>query len=186
MTNFIYEQMIDDLSICDDIIAYHKVSPKIKGAIFRNGETIVDKNTKDAEEVFFEINPVLYTRYMDSLRKVVSGYILKFPYSDHGGEWRVNGKTNIQHYKPNGGYYEWHTERQNATYPEVTRHLVFMTYLNDITDAGETEFFHQKIKVKPKKGLTLIWPADWTHYHRGIPSPTQEKYIVTGWFNYVT
>ena len=57
-----------------------------------------------------------------------------------------------------------------------------MTYLNDVIDRGETEFFHQKIKVKPKKGLTLIWPVDWTFYHRGIPSPTQEKYIITGWY----
>jgi hypothetical protein len=60
-----------------------------------------------------------------------------------------------------------------------------MTYLNDITDEGETEFFHQQIKIQPRKGLTLIWPADWTYTHRGITSPTQDKYIITGWFNYV-
>jgi hypothetical protein len=65
-----------------------------------------------------------------------------------------------------------------------SRHLVFMTYLNDVTDGGETEFFYQKLKVKPEKGLTLIWGADWTFTHRGITSPTQTKYIVTGWFNY--
>ena len=59
-----------------------------------------------------------------------------------------------------------------------------MTYLNDVTHKGETEFFHQKIKIKPEKGLTLIWPTDWTFTHRGIPSPTEEKYIVTGWFEY--
>ena len=37
------------------------------------------------------------------------------------------------------------------------------------------------IKLKPKKGLTVIWPAEWTHTHRGIASMTQDKYIVTGW-----
>ena len=60
-----------------------------------------------------------------------------------------------------------------------------MTYLNDVSDHGETEWFHQKLKVKPKKGLTVIWPADWTFTHRGISSPTQRKIIVTGWFSYV-
>ena len=59
-----------------------------------------------------------------------------------------------------------------------------MTYLNDVTDAGETEFFYQKVKIKPKKGLTVIWPADWTFVHRGNITPTQDKYIITGWFNY--
>ena len=60
-----------------------------------------------------------------------------------------------------------------------------MTYLNDVEDKGETEFVLQNLKVKAEKGKTLIWPADWTHTHRGIISPTQEKYIVTGWFNFM-
>jgi len=59
-----------------------------------------------------------------------------------------------------------------------------MTYLNDISDEGETEFLYQKIKVKPEKGLTLIWPTDWTHTHRGIPSQTETKYIATGWYRF--
>ncbi len=50
--------------------------------------------------------------------------------------------------------------------------------------AGGTEFCHQNLIVQPKKGLTLIWPADWTFTHRGVPSPTQEKIITTGWFNF--
>ena len=60
-----------------------------------------------------------------------------------------------------------------------------MTYLNDVTDAGETEFYYQKIKVKPEKGLTLIWPSEWPWTHRGLTSKTQIKYIATGWFCYV-
>jgi hypothetical protein len=55
-----------------------------------------------------------------------------------------------------------------------------------VTDQGETEFYHQNIKIKPEKGLTIIWPADWTFTHRGLPSLTQEKFVVTGWFSYVS
>ena len=51
-------------------------------------------------------------------------------------------------------------------------------------DQGGTEFYYQNMTIQPKKGLTVIWPADWTHTHRGIVSPTQEKYIITGWFSY--
>ena len=32
-----------------------------------------------------------------------------------------------------------------------------------------------------KRGVTLIWPAPWTHTHRGQISLTHEKTIVTGW-----
>ena len=57
-----------------------------------------------------------------------------------------------------------------------------MTYLNNVSDEGETEFLYQQVKHKPEIGKTLIWPSDFTHYHRGIPSQSQEKYIITGWF----
>ena len=66
----------------------------------------------------------------------------------------------------------------------ATRHLVFMTYLNTVTDGGETEWFHQQIKIQPRKGLTVMWPVDWTHVHRGVPSKTQTKYVTTGWYTY--
>ena len=66
----------------------------------------------------------------------------------------------------------------------ATRHLVFMTYLNTVNDGGETEWFHQQIKIQPRKGLTVMWPVDWTHVHRGVPSKTETKYITTGWYTY--
>jgi hypothetical protein len=59
-----------------------------------------------------------------------------------------------------------------------------MTYLNNVTDGGETEWYHQDLKIQPQKGLTVIWPADWCFVHRGNITPTQDKYIITGWFNY--
>ena len=61
-----------------------------------------------------------------------------------------------------------------------------MTYLNDVVDGGETEWYYQNIKIKPVKGLTVIWPTDWTYTHRGLTSPTQTKYIATGWFNFLS
>ena len=46
-------------------------------------------------------------------------------------------------------------------------------------------FLYQEKKLQPKKGLTAIWPTDFTHTHRGIISPTETKITITGWFNYV-
>ena len=60
----------------------------------------------------------------------------------------------------------------------------YRKYLNDVEDGG-TEFKYQNIISPAKKGLTLIWPAYWTHTHRGVVSKTKEKTIVTGWLNYV-
>jgi hypothetical protein len=58
-----------------------------------------------------------------------------------------------------------------------------MTYLNTVEDGGGTSFFYQRVTLKAEKGLTLIWPVEWTHTHKGEVSETEEKYIVTGWFS---
>jgi hypothetical protein len=58
-----------------------------------------------------------------------------------------------------------------------------MTYLNDVPNGG-TEFLYQNIKLPAIKGLTTIWPAYWTHTHKGQISKEHEKYIATGWFQF--
>tara|TARA_R110002020_G_scaffold233112_1_gene444871 strand:- start:1026 stop:1292 length:267 start_codon:yes stop_codon:yes gene_type:complete len=83
-------------------------------------------------------------------------------------------------FPPLGGYKEIHHERRTAQ--KSRRQLVYMLYLNDVTDGGGTEFINQDIKTQAKKGNLVIWPSDFTHRHRGIVSPTQTKYIATGWF----
>ncbi len=58
-----------------------------------------------------------------------------------------------------------------------------MVKSNDMTDRGETEFLYQHHFEEPKQGKLVIWPSDWMYTHRGVSSPTQTKYILTGWFN---
>ena len=88
--------------------------------------------------------------------------------------------ANIQYYAPGGGYFSEHCERTSKM---ENRCLVWMTYLNSVPNAG-TNFKYQKLTTPAEKGLTLIWPTDFTHTHRGQISKTHEKYIITGWFNF--
>ena len=59
-----------------------------------------------------------------------------------------------------------------------------MSYLNDVDDRGTTDFDYYGLKIKPEKGKTLIWPAEWTHAHTGSILKSGSKYIITGWFNF--
>ena len=63
------------------------------------------------------------------------------------------------------------------------RVLAWMTYLNDVEDGGSTSFHHYDLDVKPEKGKTLIWPADWTHADSGKVLNSGTKYIITGWMH---
>jgi len=40
------------------------------------------------------------------------------------------------------------------------------------------------MRVKPKQGTLLIWPAAFTHTHRGNPPLSNVKYITTGWIEF--
>ena len=183
LDNFIGGWYADDTRFCDEIVDYFEASDKFQGYVVVNDNVHVDKNHKDSLEVFLNNNPSLLFKYHDNLKQALSEYIKKYPVCNNYCAFGDVEHTKIQKYPPNGGYYQWHTERCSDMPTIASRHLVFMTYLNDITIDGETEFWHQKIKVKPEKGLTLIWGSDWTFTHRGLPSP-QEKYIVTGWLSF--
>ena len=58
-----------------------------------------------------------------------------------------------------------------------------MTYLTD-TKNGGTEFTYLNWKAPCKKGLTLIWPAEWTPAHKGNILSEGSKYIITGWITF--
>ena len=85
---------------------------------------------------------------------------------------------------PSEGYFVYHCENSGPEKDIVNRVLAWMIYLNDVTDGGHTEFLNQKKKYQPRTGDVLIWPAYFTHTHRGITSKSQTKYIATGWFNF--
>lgn len=181
MESFIHQEYIQDLSLCDELIDYFENSPnKVVGA--RNGG--VDKTKKDSTDCAVEYGSPIWVRYKEQLQNVANSYMEKFPYCNNYSAWCINTNIQVQKYLPGQGYHVWHCERGGIDHPFVTRHLVFMTYLNDVTEGGGTQFFHQNIITPARKGLTVIWPADWTHTHKGEVSYTQTKYIITGWFNY--
>ena len=177
--NFIYTFYLDDLSICDSLIEHFKKSNSKNIGVTSAGEGKGLKDSIDLEIDPSDQNPLIqkYIRY--HIYNALKDYYKI--YSKLCGDVRVEEKFNIQYYLPKGGYFAWHNERSSHR----NRALVFMTYLNDVTDGGETEWFYQDVKIQPKKGLSVIWPTDFTHTHRGVVSPTQEKYIITGWLNFL-
>jgi hypothetical protein len=89
----------------------------------------------------------------------------------------------LQKTPPRGGFHHWHCEA--ADLETSNRVLVWTIYLNDVPDGeGETEFLWQGVKIKPKAGTCSIWPAAFTHVHRGNPVYSCDKYIATGWYTY--
>ena len=85
----------------------------------------------------------------------------------------------VQKTRPHQGYHAWHSE--DGSLGCNRRILATMMFLNDVDDGGETEFLYQSLRYKPKRGQFMIWPAGFTHVHRGNPPLSGEKYISTSW-----
>ena len=123
--------------------------------------------------------------YTDAIKSAFEAYKKEYEWSDiMTVPWSFFPPFNIQRYDPGDAYNPTHIEEGGPRKGKIQRKLAFTTYLNDINEGGETEFILQGIKVKPKKGLTIIWPAGWTHPHHGIPALNEVKYIATGWAGY--
>ena len=164
------------------------VRPEVKDSVDVCVGSDVIYNPKTIDIKHSELVKIIHNYYLE-LSKTFNVYAMELGLHDKSIEGtmentmpiaNINEGFNIQHYKPGEGYYAWHTER---TCQKQNREYVFMTYLNDVPDGG-TEFYYQEITAEAKKGKTLIWPAHYTHIHRGQISKTSEKYIATGWLSY--
>ena len=178
--NFILGFQIDDDNLLDGLIDYHKNNHEYK---YKSEQTTHDIETKASTDVNIQFvsNNKFIKEYTNHLIGGLKAYHQK--YKHFNPELCIQEGFNIQHYGPGQGYKRWHNER--GEYQINQRALVFMTYLNDVPDGGGTEFaYYPELKIKAKKGLSLLWPTDFTHTHRGIISQ-HEKYIITGWFHHL-
>ena len=189
--NFIETYQMKNLDWIDPVIDFfEKSDKKIKGRI--GGPDNIEEDLKISTDL-----PLYENYFDDSIKKCIDTYLIeldnclkqylkKYKFVNESYRFHVHYPINMQRYLPKEGYFKWHFERSGPNIPGHSsgdRVLVYMTYLNDVIKlGGETEWYYQNYKVKPKRGLTVIWPTDFTHTHRGIPTVEEKKYIFTGWY----
>jgi hypothetical protein len=193
--NFLDETFIHGVYIpeyvCDNLIDYFEQNSlkQKNGRVYSNGTSKGKEKFKFKKSKDIYLNPFEnvedekdLSEYLQYLNMAIQEYEHKYDRVRYLERYTLKSGCNIQKYKPKDGFYEWHAERGGINTQD--RCLVWMTYLNDVPKGG-TEFMYQKLTVPAKKGLTLIWPSDWTHTHKGQVSNKHTKYIITGWFNYL-
>lgn len=134
--------------------------------------TASDFNELSATKIFFTGLQRCYDAYAEEFSVLKDGKI-------------VGTHMKMQRTSPGGGYHVWHGEQGNGAHAD--RVLVYMLYLNALgeQEGGETEFLYQRLRLQPEENTMVIWPATFTHAHRGNTVLGQKaKYIVTGWFYY--
>ncbi len=138
---------------------------------------------KEAETLSCELSNGVFSNFnkpvVDSLSKVLPLYKNKYDFMSKLFHWRWDDVYNIQKYGDGDGYYTLHCEQGPIT---SSRILVWMIFLND-AECG-TEFPYQNKTMDAKTGRVVLWPAAWTHPHKGVTPNRGLKYIATGWYSY--
>lgn len=170
--------------VCDDLIEWFHVKKNLSHPVDRINHTKNYQIKKSTDiSVFPEWIPEYgeLQNYQDYLDFCIHDYVNTYSIPLSEMPLDMLSPYNIQWYKPNEGFPKLHCERAHTDEAQH-RVLVFMTYLNDVEDGG-TLFPSQNIKLEAKKGDTWIWPADFTHPHKG-QIVNAHKYIATGWIEY--
>ena len=180
---FISSWIIEPPSLCDKLIDYFELNKKDQKA----GSSIsgINTNIKDSTDISMKPKDILlpgneiFNQYFEELFECHKDYISQWSFLQEISKKFEIGVFNLQRYEAGQHFKKIHTERFSIE--TLHRVFVFMTYLNDVEEGGSTYFSHYDLEIQPRKGLTLIWPAEWTHAHRGNILREGSKYIITGW-----
>jgi len=184
--SFIGSWDIENNNLCNEIIRFFEDHPELhtKGELTDG----IDEETKKTTDLPIFPNDLtkqeysIIKEYMKKLYECYEDYMEIWPFlKKHINNIDI-GTFQIQKYNPGDHFQKIHSER--TTISVSHRILVWMTYLNDVDDGGNTFFENYDLKIKPTQGKTLIWPAEWTHAHSGEVLKSGVKYIITGWMNF--
>ena len=178
----IYENAFSQ-EYCDSLIS--NFDSNLDKTLSRQQSGLPEGNTLNKNDLsynFSDFEPQLFHKFVKIFfEKFYPFYQNENPALETTGYHTIfHGK--IQKTLPTQGYHIFHHESESIH--GMHRLLAYTLYLNDVEEGGETEFLYQSLRVKPKTGTLCIFPAHFTHVHRGNPPLSGEKYILTGWIEY--
>jgi len=192
MDNFIeiYNDVFDK-KYCELVMNYFDDAEKNNFVLNRYIDEGAKKTIKDDNYMFIpsttyydmgHMHPTISKDFhVNFWEKCYSNYAYKYSILHDIAEHCIRS-LKIQKIRPGQGYHAWHCE---AGARDVAHRISAWTvYLNDNFEAGETEFLYQQYRYKPKQGDVIIFPASYTHAHRGNPPIGGDKYIISGWVEY--
>jgi hypothetical protein len=180
--------------LCEEIINLfeknkNKVDGRTLGGVNKEvkdtTDLIINKTDNEWSEIFIFLESELTNNLKKYLENINKKYI-NIKDANYKNFELINKNIEIspfmvQRYIKNEGKYlyhnDFHVDKENKSY----RVLTYLFYLNDVNEGGETEFFAGDIKIVPKRGKLILFPASWTFPHCGKMPISSNKYIITGW-----
>ena len=186
LKDFIYiKENTISKNFCDHCIEKFENDDRKCIGVFNNGVSgvaVVDKTVKQSTDLYIssESNWNEENLTFDkSLSEHYESYVNKTFPEEYRNDFHARSKGfQIQRTEP-GQFYRYHSDAYRD------RLITFIWYLNDIIEDGYTEF-EFGLKVQPRVGKILLFPATWQYLHRGYPPKSETKYLCTGWLYFAS
>jgi hypothetical protein len=150
------------------------------------GSTLKDTHTyfllDDLDSEVIHSNGLIASEFAQAVLKANEIYASQYGILNAVANYKISETVKIQKTEPCGGYHMWHCEQCAVAYGR--RVLQAILYLNDVEEGGETEFLYLSKRIKPKAGTLLLFPASFTHTHRGNPPLKGSKYLLNTWLEF--
>lgn len=147
-----------------------------------NGKKSIDMDINDFMCEKYCDDKSLFEKYnkkiLYKLNKIALNFKNYYLWPGNESEYYATDIT-MRRYIKNSGGYDYHND---FLFQGSLRLMTFIIYLNDVYDGGDTKFLHQDIKIKPLAGKLLIFPPTHLHIHVGMPAKSNDKYIITSFF----
>jgi len=176
----LWEKTVPD-NLCDSLINIINEVKKTKPAELAKGQ--VDYNGAHQRKDFSLFLSNIDVDFSSQVNNILTDCLV-----DYANYFSILQKTalrsiqqRLQYTPVGGGYHIWHYE--NPTLSTSERVLTWTIYLNNVEEGGETEFLYESKRIKANKGTVCIFPASFEYTHRGNPPISNDKYILTGWYN---
>lgn len=122
-----------------------------------------------------------WARLETAIREAMADTFVRYRLEVPGAVW-LRGSLHdtgflLQRYEADRGRYLEHVD---ADGPETSsRVAAAVLYLNDDYEGGETSFPAWRVRVRPRRGHVLWFPAGFQHVHRGEVPRGGAKHVVT-------
>ncbi|KZR69985.1 2OG-Fe(II) oxygenase [Prochlorococcus sp. MIT 1303] len=183
---FIGAWTTEPISICDEIISFFdentaKQTKGLTGDYLDKSVSTKRELSISSEKIAFSSHE-MFKAYSNFLHCCYKDYLDQWPFLQALEQTAEANTFNIKRYNEGECFESMDAERDLKN---LHRFFTFVTFLNDVERGGSIHFNHYDLDIQPQKGLTLIWPAGYTHAHSGNIVGRGIEYMITGWVDLV-
>jgi len=153
--------------------------------VVKYGDNVPDSSQKKCKQLKLTTGSPPDGKMFDLISKDLDNYFEMCPILPNAVQLQSQDYS-LRVYEQGVGFFKQHVDNSlSESEPEIgSRIFAWILYLNDVESGGETEFPFLDVKVKPKRGRSLMFPCNYMYEHRGNIPITSPKYAATS-FIYV-